>query len=148
MSLADRISDDLKAAMKAGDRLRVSALRMVLSQLKNRQIEKGASLDEEDVYAVLRSYVKRARESMDQYAKGGRTDLYEKEKSEMEVVSGYLPSVLSEDETRVLVKEVIDEVGASGKGDMGKVMKALMAKARDRLDGKLANSIVRELLEG
>ncbi len=148
MSLSDKIRDDLKTAMKAGDKIRVSALRMVISQLKNREIEKRSSLTDDDVIAVLRSFVKRAKESMEQYSMGGRTDLYEKEKEEMKVISGYLPSILSADETRVLVRKVINETGAASKGDTGKVMKALMARAKDRLDGKLANAIVRELLEG
>jgi uncharacterized protein YqeY len=148
VSLSDKIRDDLKTAMKAGDKIRVSALRMVISQLKNREIEKRSSLTDDDVIAVLRSFVKRAKESMEQYSMGGRTDLYEKEKEEMKVISGYLPSILSADETRVLVRKVINETGAASKGDTGKVMKALMARAKDRLDGKLANAIVRELLEG
>lgn len=147
MSISGKIADDYKDALKKGDRTRVSILRMIRAAVKNREIDKGSPLSDEEMLAVLRSFVKRARESIEQFSKAGRTELAEKEANELVVVEGYLPRQMSEDDLRDLIREVLSESGATGPGDIGRVMKAVMAKAQGRVDGKLASSLVRELLE-
>jgi len=147
VQIFEKLSDDYKEALKAGDKSRVSILRMIKAAVKNKEIEKGSSLSDDEVYAVLRSFVKRAGESIEQFSKAGRSDLAEKEKEELSIMQGYLPRQLGEDEIRKLVKEVISETGASGTKDMGKVMKAVMAKTKGQADGKLVNTIVKETLE-
>ncbi|HDH00345.1 MAG TPA: GatB/YqeY domain-containing protein [Nitrospirae bacterium] len=147
MSISEKIADDLKEALKAGDKSKLSVLRLVKSAMKNKEIEKRASLTDEDVYAILRSFVKRSRESIGQFSKAGRTELVEKEKEELSILQGYLPEQLEEDDLRKIIKDIIEEAGASGPGDMGKVMKSVMAKVKGQADGRLVNRIVGEMLE-
>jgi hypothetical protein len=147
MSLAEKITNDLKEALKSGDSRRVSVLRMVKAAIKNKEIEKRASLQDEDIINVLKSFVKRANESIEQFSKAGRTELVQKEKEELTVVQSYLPEQLSEEEIRVIIKDVINETGATSLKDMGKVMKAVMARGKGQIDGKLANTLVKEMLE-
>jgi len=147
VQLSEKLSDDYKEALKAGDKSRVSILRMIKAAVKNKEIEKGSSLSDDEIYAILRSFVKRAGESIEQFSKAGRADLAGKEKEELSIMQGYLPRQLGEDEITRLVKEVISETGASGLKDMGKVMKAVMAKTKGQVDGKLVNTIVKETLE-
>ena len=147
MSISGKIADDFKEALKTGKKSKLSVLRLIKSAMKNQEIEKRASLTDEDVYAILRSYVKRSRESIEQFSKAGRTELVEKEKEELSIVQGYLPEQLGENELRKIIKDIIEEAGASGPGDMGKVMKSVMAKVKGQADGRLVNAIVREMLE-
>lgn len=147
MSLFEKISDDFKNALKAGEKNRVSILRMIKSAIKNKEIEKGDSLNDEEITAVLRSLMKQAKESIDQFSQAGRADLVKKEETELKVVQEYLPRQMSEEETREMIKEAIREVGAAGSQDMGKVMKIIMKRAKGQIDGKLANNLVREMLE-
>ncbi|NOZ68056.1 MAG: GatB/YqeY domain-containing protein [Deferribacteres bacterium] len=147
MSIYGRIEDDLRDALKSGDKNRVSVLRMIKSAIKNREIEKGEPPTDEDVQAVLMSFAKKANESIEQFSKAGRTDLAEKERAELAVVRQYLPEQLDEDRIREIVRETIDETGAAGVKDMGRVMKAVMAKIRGQADGRLVNNIVRKMLE-
>jgi uncharacterized protein YqeY len=147
MSLSNILSEDVKAALKSGDKTRVSVLRMVNAAIKNREIEKRSALTDDDISGILRSYVKRARESIDQFSIAGRTDLAEKEEQELAVIQSYLPEELSEDKTRKIISETITETEASGLKDMGKVMKAVMARTKGQVDGKLANKLVKEMLE-
>jgi len=148
MSLSDKIADDYKEALKAGDKNKVSVLRMLKSSMKYKEIEKKSPLTDEEVQAILMLSVKRAKESIEQFSKAGREDLVNKEKEEMLVVQGYLPKQLGEDELRKIVKDVIAEEGASGPKDTGKVMKSAMARLKGQADGKLVSKIVKELLEG
>jgi len=147
MSLAEKISVDVKNALKSGDKSRLSILRMIKSSIKNKEIEKSESLTDEETSAILRSFLKRANESIEQFTIAGRTDLVEKEKEESEIIQNYLPRQLNEDQTREIVSNAINEVGATGPGDMGKIMKAIMAKAGGQVDGKLASKLVKEMLE-
>lgn len=147
MSVSERIAADYKEALKAGDKNKVSVLRMIKASVKNKEIEKRAPLTDEDIQAILMSFVKRAKESIEQFSKAGREDLVEKEKGELLVVQDYLPKQLGEDELRRIVKDVISEERASGPKDTGKVMKAAMARVKGQADGKLVNIIVKELLE-
>ncbi len=147
MSISGKIADDFKEALKAGDKSKLSVLRLVKSAMKNKEIEKRAPLTDEDIHAILRSFVKRSGESIGQFSKAGRTELVEKEKEELSILQGYLPEQLGEDELRKIIKDIIEEAGASGPGDMGKVMKSVMAKVKGQADGRLVNRIVREMLE-
>ncbi|WP_026960927.1 GatB/YqeY domain-containing protein [Alicyclobacillus herbarius] len=146
MSLAERLSDDLKQAMKNRDKLRTSVIRMVRSALKNREIETGAPLTEDDVLAVLQKEVKQRKDSLESFKAAGRTDLAEQAEAEIAVLGEYLPKPLDEAELKALAVEVIREVGAASKADMGKVMGQLMPQIRGRADGKTAQRIVQELL--
>ena len=147
MSLGEKLSEDLKAAMKSGDKDKVSILRMVKSSIKNQEIEKKSYLDDKEISSILRSFVKRAKESIDQYSGAGRAELAEKEKRELAIIQDYLPKQLGEEDARKVIQEVVSDIGAAGPGDMGKVMKALMAKAGGQIDGKMASSLVKEILE-
>ena len=147
MSISEKIAADYKEALKAGDKNKVSVLRMIKASMKNREIEKRAPLSDEEIQAILMSFVKRAKESIEQFSKAGREDLVEKEKEESLVVQCYLPKQLGEDELRRIVKDVITEEGASGPKDTGKVMKSAMARLKGQAEGKLVSKIVKELLE-
>ena len=147
MPIFETISDDLNVALKAGDKIRVSILRMIKSAVKNREIEKKAPLDDDEVKAILKTFVKRGKESIDQFTKAGRTELAEKETQELAVVQNYLPKQLSEEETISIIADTLKEMEAAGPKDMGKVMKAVMGKAKGLVDGKLANKLLKEILE-
>ncbi len=147
MSVFEKIENDLKESLRSGDKIRVSILRMVKSDVKNREIEKGGPLNDEDIQAILRSFSKKARESIDQFTKAGRDELAEKEKAELVVIQEYLPRQLGEEDVRKTVRDVIDETGAAGVKDMGRVMKAVMAKLKGQADGRLVNNLVKEALE-
>ncbi len=146
MSLLEAIESDLKAAMKASDRLKVATLRMVKASLKNREIDKGAPLTDDDVIGVLSTLAKQRRESITEFERGGRKDLAEREREELAVIQGYLPEQLSEEEIKELVLQAIKETGASSPRDVGKVMKCLMPKVKGRADGRVVNQMVREQL--
>jgi len=148
MSLMESISNDLTSALKAGEKEKLLILRMVKSAIKNAEIEKGDPLNDDEVSAVLRTFAKRAKDSIEQFSQGGRDELAKKEKAQLAVIEEYLPKQLSEDDLRGMIKDAIQEQGASGMKDMGKVMKALMIKAKGQVDGKVANNIVKEMLEG
>lgn len=147
MSLTEKLSRDYKTALKAGHRTKVGVLRMVMAAIKNREIEKRTPLTDEEVKGVLGSFVKRGNESIEQFSRVSREDLVQKEKEEIAVIQCYLPRQLSSDEIEHLVAETIQETGATGQADFGKVMKAIMVKARGQVDGKLVNDIVRKSLE-
>lgn len=147
MLISDKIAHDFKEALKSGDRNKVSILRMVKAAVKNREIEKGSSLNDEEILGILRSFVKRAHESIEQFSKAGRTDLAEKEKQELAVIQSYLPRQLDGEEIKRLVREAVTETGATEAKDMGRVMKAVMAKTKGQADGKLVSGLVKEILE-
>ncbi len=146
MSLKERLKEDMKAALKAKDKEKLSVIRMLQALIKNAEIDKRGELTDEEIISLLQKYAKQRRESIEMYEKGGRQDLVEKEKRELEIVEGYLPKQMSEEEIRELVAEVIKEVGASSPKDFGKVMQAVMPKVKGRADGSLVNRVVRELL--
>ena len=148
MSLKKKIMEDMKEAMKAKDMLKVSVLRLLNSEIKNKEIDKKGELSDDEILAVIQKAVKQRKESIEQYEKAGRSDLAEKEKKELEILESYLPKPLSEEELNALIDEVIKEVGATSVKDMGKVMQAIMPKVRGRADGKLVNQLVRSKLGG
>ncbi len=146
MSIVDRIDTALKEALKAGNRDKVTVLRGLKSDIKYRQIADGGDMTDEKVLEVLTTAAKKRRESIEQFQKGGREDLAQKEQSELEIIAEYLPRQLTEDELRPMVAEAITESGAESPKDMGKVMKVLMPKIKGRADGKLVNKLVSEIL--
>lgn len=133
--------------MRARDALRRDTIRMVEAAIKNAEIDKrGSELAEADVLAILQRQVKQRRESIDQFRQGGREDLAEKEEQEIAVIEQYLPAQLSREEIEARAQAVIDQVGASGPGDRGKVMGMLMRDLRGEADGAIVNAVVSELL--
>ncbi len=146
MPITDRLSDDLKTALKGGDKDRLSVIRMAKAAVKNREIEKKDPLNDEEVCGVLMSLARRAKDSIEQFSKGGRQELADKEERELAIVQAYLPRQLSADEIRGIVKDVIQEAGAAGPGDMGKVMKSVMSKVKGQADGRLVSELVKEAL--
>ena len=149
MTLREKIISDMTASMKAQDAPRTSTLRMVKAAMQNRQIEKGGELDDEEMGKLLRSLLKQRRDSVEQYEKGGRQDLADKEKAEIEVIEAYLPQAASREEIEAAVAAAISETGASSMKDMGKVMKTVQAAlAGKNADGRMLSEIVKSKLGG
>jgi uncharacterized protein YqeY len=147
MPLADSISTDIAAAMKAKDPVRLSALRMLKAAVMNKSVEKGRDLEDPEVLQVIASLVKQRRDSIEQFANAGRTDLVEKETAELSVLNQYLPAAASSEEIEAAVAAAIAETGAASPKDMGKVMKAVMPKlAGKHADGRTVNEVVRRQL--
>ena len=146
--LLDRMNDDLKEAMKARDALRISVLRMTLSEVKNARIEKGKdeTLSDEEVVQVLRRAVKKREEAVEQFRPAGRSDLADKEEQEAAILKVYLPQSLEGAALAQAVEAAIREANAQSIKDLGKVMKALMAAHPGQIDGKLAQAAIRERL--
>lgn len=144
--LRDRLNEEMKEAMKARDEVRLSAIRLVRSSVKNREIEARRELSEQEVTEVVSSLVKQRRESIRMFGEAGRTDLVEKEERELRVRLGFLPQQLTREEIKGLVASVITETGAQSVKDMGRVMKALMPHVAGRADGSLVSAIVKEQL--
>jgi len=148
MSLTDRLSDDLKVAMKARDQLRMDAIRMVKAALLNKEIELKKDLDEAEMSRVLLTLVKQRKEAAEQYKIGKREELAEKELKELAIIEAYLPKALSQDEIAKIVEATIKESGPVTMKDMGKVMKAITAKlAGQAVDGKQLSDLVRARLQ-
>jgi uncharacterized protein len=149
MSLKDKIVSDMTAAMKAKDAARTSTLRMLKSAISYREIEKGGELDEEELSKLLRSQVKQRRDSVEQYQKGGRQELAEKELAEIIVIEGYLPQAASIEEIEQAVAAAIAETGATSMKEMGAVMKATMViLAGKNPDGRTVSETVKKKLSG
>jgi len=149
MSLKDQIIKDMTASMKAKDAARTSTLRMVKAALQNREIEKGGPLDDDELMKLLRSLVKQRRDSVEQYQKGGRQDLVDKEQAEIAVIESYLPQGASQAEIAQVVSEAISETGATSMKDMGAVMKAAMTRlAGKNADGRMVSETVKSKLGG
>src|SRR6202158_5227237 len=151
MSLIEQIQQDITAAMKAREEQRLSTLRMVKSALKNREIEKMAPLDEKESQAVLATLIKQRKESVEQFSKGGRQEMADKEAAEIVLIESYLPKAAAEAEVIAGVKAAIAEMGSPTMKDMGTVMKTAMAKFTAqgmRVDGKVVSEAVRKELAG
>jgi hypothetical protein len=146
MGLQDKIEADTKDALKSGAKDKVSTLRMLNAALKNKQIDKRRPLTEDEVLETVRSLIKQRRDSIEQFAKGGRQDLVDKETAEITVLEAYLPAQLSREELEVMVRDAVAQTGASGAKDMGKVMKALIPMVGGRADGKLVSELVKHAL--
>ncbi len=148
MSLKSQLMDDMKAAMKAKEagKQKLSVIRMVRSAIRQTEIDGKKELNDNDIIALISKEVKMRKDSVEEFQKGGRQDLVDQTEAEIAVLMPYLPKQLSEDEVRELVKEAIASTGASTVKDMGKVMGVLMPKVKGRADGKMVNTIVKELL--
>ena len=149
MSLSEKLHSELAPAMKAKQRTRVGVIRLIKAALKNKEIENGKSLSTEEENQVLQTMVKQRNEAMEQFEKGGRSDLAKKEAEEKEIIQAYLPDAVSEDEIERVAIEVIEELGASSPKDMGSVMKETMARLKGLgkpVDGKAVNTVVRTKL--
>jgi len=149
MTISEQVEKDLVAAMKAREELRLSVLRMAKTALKNKQVELGKALSDDEAIAVLRTLVKQRRDSVEQFRKGGREDLAAKEEAETEILQTYLPAAASDEEIVAAVAAAITETGATGPQELGKVMKVAMQKlAGKNADGKRVNQTVRAKLGG
>ena len=146
MSLKDQLNESMKTAMKARDDLRLSAVRMVRSMVKNREIDQKKELNDQEIIEVISTLVKQRRESIRMYREGNRPDLVEKEEAELEILLGFLPAQLSTAEIEALVDKIISETGAQGAKDMGRVMKALTPLTAGKADGKSVSDTVKQKL--
>lgn len=146
MSLSDRLNEDMKLAMKSQDKFKLSVIRMVRAAIKNVEIDQRKTLDDQEVLEILNREIKQRKDSLQEFEKAGRDDLAENLKAEIVILMEYMPQQFSEEEVKAIVQQTIQEVGASSKADMGKVMGALMPKVKGRADGKLVNQFVQQLL--
>ena len=146
MDIQERLSEDLKQAMRQGDEVRRSILRMVRSSVHNDEIAKQRSLEDAEVLQVITRMLRQNRESIEAYEKGNRPELVEREKAEMAILQEYQPPQLSEDDLIELARKIIEETGAQGPGDIGKVMARLMPQVKGRADGAQVSSLMSRLL--
>ncbi len=146
--LKAKIQEDIRTSMFARDELKTSTLRLLMSSLKNYEIEKGLNYEaiDEDVLTIVSREIKKRRESIEMFQKGGRQELVDKEQKELEQLQRYLPEQLSEDEVKKLVDDAISQVGAKSIQDMGKVMGILSTQIKGKADGSMVSTIVREKL--
>jgi uncharacterized protein YqeY len=146
MALRERLSDEMKNAMRARDDLRLSTIRLIRSAVKNKDIDLKRELNEQEIVELVASLGKQRRESIRMFREAGRQDLVEKEEKELAVLLEFLPQQLGPEEVAALVEKIIAECGAQGGKDMGRVMKALMPHVAGRADGKMVSDVVREKL--
>jgi uncharacterized protein YqeY len=147
MTLQEKIQSHLSDAMRSKDQLRLSVLRMMKTAVKNKEIEKMKPLEETEVIAVLNTLVKQRKDSVEQFRKGSREELAQKEEAEIKIIEEYLPAAASDDEIRRAVEEAVQETGAASMKDMGKVMKATMSRlAGKTVDGSRVSQLVKEKL--
>ena len=146
MSLEERLVEEMKQALKSNDKLRLSTIRMIRSALKNKEIELRKKLEDEEVVKVIQVMMRKGEESVEQFQIGGRMDLVEKEKKEIEILKSFLPQPFSQEEILKIIDQSIQETQASSLKDIGKVMKSVMPKIGGKADGKLINQLVKERL--
>ena len=146
MELKERLNEDLRAAMRTKDEIRKSAIRMALSAIRYAEIARGEPLHDTGVQQVLAKEVKQRRESIEEFKKGGRTDLVNKEQAEIEALTPYLPEQIDEAAVQAMAQRIIAETGAASAADKGRVMPLLMKEISGRADGRLANEVVTRLL--
>ena len=146
-SLRERLRDDLKTAMRARDAVRRDTIRLVEAAVKNAEIEKrGAELSDQDVQAILQRQVKQRQDSIEQYEQADRSDLADIERAEIAVIEAYLPQQMSREQIETAARAAIDQLGATGPSDRGKVMGRLMSELRGKADGATVNAVVSDLL--
>jgi len=146
MSLVQKITEDLKKAMKAKDGKRTSCLRMLKTSLKNKQVEVGHELSDEETVAIISSSIRKNKEASKEFVQGGREDLAAKEEEEIKILYGYLPEQLTPEDIEKSLKEIISELSADSLKDMGKVMKVAMARMTGKAQGREVNEIAKKLL--
>ena len=146
MSLSKKIQDDMYAAMKAGEKDTTKTLRTTLAKLKDKQIDKRGELTEEEIIKIIQTLVKQRKESIELFTKGGRDELADKERDEINLLTNYLPQMISKKDIKNIVENVIDEVSATSLSDIGKIMPEGMKRGRGLINGKTAQKFVQELL--
>jgi len=148
MALRERLDQDLKTAMRASDTLRRDTIRLLISSLRNAEIENRGALDAAAEDRVVAREIKQRRDSVEEYEKAGRTDLAAREQAEMDVLKAYQPEQLSPEDIRAIVETAIARTGAVGMADIGRVMKDALSEVKGRADGGVVNAVARELLKG
>ena len=146
MSLKERIQQDMKDAMRAGDKPRLAAIRLILASIKQKEVDERKDLDDAEITAVLDRMVKQRRESIGQFEKAGRNDLVEQETSELAIIREYLPEQLSQDQLHALIDDAMEQTGASSIKDMGKVMGHLKPKLQGRADMSTVSALIKARL--
>ena len=146
MSLKAKIKEDIKTAMRAKETVKRDTLRNLSAAIKQIEVDERKDLNDSEVEAILTKYAKQREDALNQFKEAGRDDLVEKEQAELEIVRAYLPEPLTDEELLSMVKEIIEQTGATGMKDMGKIMGAVKAKAGSRADGGKVNKIVKEIL--
>ena len=147
MKLLEKIINEMYLSMKSGDKTKANALRTLVSKLKDQQIKLRKDISDEEALKVIKTLVKQRKESAQIFLKAGREELAQKENLETSILEKYLPKMISDDEIRVLVEGIVKEIGAKDFSDIGKVMPLVMKRGKGKVDGKLANDILKELLE-
>lgn len=146
MDLKAQLTEDLKSALRSGDKLRTSVIRLLTALIKNREVEKRGPLTDAEALQAVSASCKQRQEAIEQYRHGGRQDLVDKETAELAILQSYLPAGLSPDELQTLVRDAIRDSQVSSPREMGKVMALLMPKVTGRADGKVVSTLVREML--
>ena len=146
MDLKAQLTEDLKSALRSGDKLRTSVIRLLTALIKNREVEKRGPLTDAEALQAVSASCKQRQEAIEQYRQGGRQDLVDKEAAELQILQSYLPAALGPEELQVMVQEAIRESQAASPREMGKVMALLMPKITGRADGKVVSALVRDML--
>ena len=146
VELKQKLMDDLKQAMRGGDKVRRSVIRLVMAAIRNAEIDRQAALDDTDVLGIIAKEVRQRHESIEAFRQGNRQDLVAQEEAELAILQGYLPQQMTREEIMTEARRIIEEVGAQGPADKGKVMPKLMAHLKGRADGREINAVVTELL--
>ena len=142
----DQIQNDMKISLKNGEKVKANTLRLLISKLKNKAIEVRSSLDDKQILQVIQKTAKQHKESIRMYKDGNREDLVKQEQAELDIVEKYLPSMMSEEEVNIVVESIIQETGATTMADFGKVMPQVMKKGAGKIDGSIAQSILKSKL--
>ena len=147
MSLLQNITDEMYLSMKSGDKEKANTLRTLISKLKDQQIKLRKDISDEEALKIIKTLVKQRKESAEIYSKAGREELAEKENFEISILDNYLPKLMSEEDVLSLIKKIVDETNAKDLSDIGMVMPLVMQRGKGKVDGKVANRILRSLLE-
>ena len=147
MSLLKNITDDMYLSMKSGDKEKANTLRTLISKLKDQQIKLRKDISDDEALKIIKTLVKQRKESAEIYSKAGREELAQKENFEISILNNYLPKLMSEEDVLSLIKKIVNETNAKDLSDIGKVMPLVMQRGKGKVDGKIANSILRSLLE-
>ena len=147
MSLLKNITDEMYLSMKSGDKEKANTLRILISKLKDQQIKLRKDISDEESIKIIKTLVKQRKESAEIYSKAGREELAQKENFEISILNNYLPKLMSEEDVLSLIKKIVNETNAKDLSDIGKVMPLVMQRGEGKVDGKIANSILRSLLE-